>query len=72
MTRNTRVRAEVAETIGRRAYRAGASRVPARDEEFGALVGDLPVGGGAAEIGRAFLRGWDAENFAAPVEEEVV
>lgn len=57
------------EAVGRQAFHDGQHRAPALNETVLAHIAGLPVGGGAADIMRAFTRGWDAKNFAAPVPD---
>jgi hypothetical protein len=57
-----------ASELGRSAYHAGSPISPALNSEIQAAVADLPVGGGAAEIMRAFVDGWTTANLAAEWE----
>lgn len=53
--------------IGRRAFAAGAMRVPVLDADVRAAISGQPIGGTGAEIMRAWLSGWDAANLADDV-----
>lgn len=53
--------------LGREAHAAGMDRIPFLDPTIEAAIRDLPVGGGAAGIFRAWLTGWDTANLAARV-----
>ena len=50
------------ETLGRQAYINDAPAAPALNAQVQAAIAGLPVGGGAADIMRAFSRGYEAER----------
>lgn len=49
--------------VGRQAYLNGESAAPALNPAIIEAISDLPVGGGAAEIMRAFQVGWTQANL---------
>lgn len=51
--------------LGRQAHADGRLSVPMADPAVAAAIEHLPVGGGAAEIMRAWTDGWHAANLAA-------
>jgi hypothetical protein len=55
------------EQVGRVAYLNGEASAPALNIHVQAAIAGLSVGGGAADIMRAFAKGWTAENLAAGV-----
>jgi len=60
--------ARTAEAAGRAAFARGAGRFPVADVAIEHAIVGLPVGGGAVPLMRAWARGWDAANLAAPVD----
>lgn len=56
-----------AQIIGRNAYLAGESSAPALNPEIVEAISALPIGGGAAKIMKAFVKGWHDANLAAVV-----
>jgi hypothetical protein len=52
------------EALGRQAYINDEHGAPALNAAVQAAIADLPVGGGAAEIMRAFSHGYEAERQA--------
>jgi hypothetical protein len=52
------------EALGRQAYLNDEHGAPALNAAVQAAIADLPVGGDAAEIMRAFTRGYEAEREA--------
>lgn len=58
-----------AREIGRKAFAAGARCIPSADPAIMAAIADLPVGGGAVEIMKAWQAGWTDGNLAAPVAD---
>jgi hypothetical protein len=52
------------ETTGRQAYINDEPAAPALNAHVQAAIADLPVAGGAADIMRAFTRGYEAEREA--------
>jgi hypothetical protein len=56
--------------VGRRAFHAGEMAAPALNRQVMDAIAGMPVGGGAADIMRAFSAGWDEANMAAPVDLE--
>lgn len=50
--------------IGRQAYAAGQSCIPAFSPEVIEAIEGLPVGHGAYEIMKAWATGWTAANLA--------
>lgn len=57
------------EAVGRQAFENGEHSAPALNATVMAHMAGMPVGTGAIEIMRAFTRGWDAANLAAPVPD---
>ena len=51
--------------IGYAAYLNGESGVPTANSAVMQAIGDMPVGGGGAEIMRAYQEGWQAANAEA-------
>lgn len=52
------------ENLGREAYLAGKANIPTADSEVWAAIENLPVGGGAAQIMKAWVKGWTDANIA--------
>lgn len=50
--------------IGREAYAKGERRAPLANAEVYAAIENLTVGSGAADIMRAFCKGWDDANLS--------
>jgi hypothetical protein len=59
---------DTAKALGRSAFHAGEHSAPALNPDIMAAIAGLPVGGGAANIMRAFSAGWMEANLQAPVE----
>lgn len=53
--------------LGREAHAMGLPRIPAADPAVAVTIADLAVGEGAADIMRAWGKGWDAANLAERV-----
>lgn len=54
-----------ASQLGKEAFQKGYNSIP-KGVEFLTLIEGLPVGGGSKEIMQAYIKGWTAENLAAP------
>lgn len=57
------------QALGRQAFTDGLT-FPLQDPEVLAAIDGMPVGTGAADIMRAWSRGWTAANLAAPIALE--
>jgi hypothetical protein len=56
-----------AQTIGRNAFLAGEPSAPILNPVIAEAVANLPVGGGAAQIMKAFVEGWHTANLEAAI-----
>ena len=56
--------------VGRQAFANGEPAAPMLNPQVREAIADLPVGGGAADIMRAFSEGWHAANLAQPIDLE--
>ena len=55
-------RKELAFDAGYEAAKKGLRKVPSSDRTYMQLIEDLPVGGGAADIGKAWTQGYNKFN----------
>lgn len=55
--------------LGEKAFGNGLKRIPVMDKVLKRMLVGRKIGGGSAELMKAWLRGWDKANLAAPVED---